>query len=292
MQDGYTLTHEHMTIALSPGDLGTDSFDALCGDLRELYGWGVRRIVDLTNPTMGRDPDYTRRLSQATGIRILNATGYYLEPDIPASVDRRSIQDLAAEALRELRDGTAAVIGEIAWSPEPGPRERKTWEAMCLAARETGAPVFTHPSLGPQQLLQAEYLISRGVDPGRIVIGHIEFFPSDEALRRVLETGVYIGLDMIGKDGPDRDEYRADLVRTVIGWGYGDRLLLSTDLCRRRDLKACGGYGYGCLFREFLPRLERRGVTRQQMDLLLKANPDRLLGPVGGGPGHPASLTT
>ena len=71
-----------------------------------------------------------------------------------------------------------------------------------------------------------------------------------------------------------------------------NRLLLSTDLCRKRDLKACGGYGYGCLFREFLPRLERRGVTRQQMDLLLKANPDRLLGPVGGGPGRPASLTT
>ena len=283
MRDGCTLMHEHMSIDLSPGDLGTGSFAPLCEDLRELRRWGVRRIVDLTNGTMGRNIDYTRRLSEAVGIEILNAVGYYLEPTIPAGAMSRSAEELAAEAVRELSDGTAAVIGELAWSSPVGPGEQKAWEAMSLAAVRTGALVSTHPSLGPQQLEQAEYLLSRGVDPKRIVIGHIEFFPTDEALRRVLETGVNIGVDMIGKNGRARDEYRADLVRTVIDWGFIDRLTLSLDLCRRQDLAACGGYGYGYLFREFLPLLRRKGVTEAQIEHILCANPDRLLGSVGRG---------
>ena len=66
--DGYTLTHEHMCIDLTPGDLGTDSFTELCADLRELRRYGVRNIVDLTNQSMGRDAAYVRRLEEATGM--------------------------------------------------------------------------------------------------------------------------------------------------------------------------------------------------------------------------------
>lgn len=35
--EGYTLTHEHMTVDLTPGDLGTVSFDLLCKDLKMIY---------------------------------------------------------------------------------------------------------------------------------------------------------------------------------------------------------------------------------------------------------------
>ncbi len=280
MQDGYTLMHEHMSIALSPGDLGTDSFEPLCEELRDLYRLGVRRIVDLTNDTMGRDLAYTRRLEEASGVRILGAVGYYLEPTIPQSVMDCSVQQLAAAAVRELTEGSAAVIGEIAWSAEPGPKERKVWEAMSLAAVRTGALVSTHPTMGHQQLEQAEFLISCGVKPERIVIGHVEFFPTEDALLRLLQTGVNIGVDMVGKEGSERDQYLARLVKTVIDWGYLDRVTLSLDLCCKRDLKAFGGYGYDYLFREFLPMLLRAGVTEAQFDHILRANPTRLLGPV------------
>lgn len=47
--DGYTLTHEHMTIDLSDGDLGTTSFEPLVRDLKMAYDCGVRNIVDMTN---------------------------------------------------------------------------------------------------------------------------------------------------------------------------------------------------------------------------------------------------
>ena len=35
--DGYTLMHEHMSLNLSPADMGTESFDLLCMDLKEAY---------------------------------------------------------------------------------------------------------------------------------------------------------------------------------------------------------------------------------------------------------------
>ena len=126
-QDGLTLMHEHMTIDLTPGDLGTDSFDELASDLRLIYDHGVRNIVDLTNQTMGRAPEYVRRLSEETGINIFLSTGTYLETFSGTYISERSVDEIAKDAVRDLTEGIddtgikADVIGEIAWS---GPEER------------------------------------------------------------------------------------------------------------------------------------------------------------------------
>ena len=277
--DGYTLMHEHMSIDLSPGDVGTVSFDLMCSDLAYAYRYGVRNIVDMTNQSMGRAPEYVRRLTEETGINIILSTGHYLEKFIDDSVMDQSPEEIAEEAIRDLTvgiDGSrirAGVIGEIAWSaPGPLEKELRSWEGMCIAARRTGAVVSTHPSRGVLQIPQAEYLISRGIAPEKIVIGHIEFFPNDDSLKQLLGMGVYIGLDMIGKKA-NSDEYRADIVRMVKDWGFLDRLVLSMDICRREDLKSDGGYGYSHLFESFLPMLERRGITREDIELMLKKNP-------------------
>ncbi len=79
ISEGYTLMHEHMSINLSEGDLGSDSFDLLCEDLKAAYCYGVRNIADMTNQSMGRDPDYAGRLMEETGVNIILSTGYYLE---------------------------------------------------------------------------------------------------------------------------------------------------------------------------------------------------------------------
>ena len=78
LADGYTLMHEHLTIDLMQGDLGQADFDLLCRELTELYTFGIRNIVDLTNQGMGRDPDVIRALTFATGINIIPSTGYNL----------------------------------------------------------------------------------------------------------------------------------------------------------------------------------------------------------------------
>jgi phosphotriesterase-related protein len=184
LKDGYTLMHEHLTIDLSPGDLGGTDIDILYRELTELYTFGVRNIVDLTNQGMGRKPDVLRALASATGINLIPSTGYYLETYMPPDIRTRPIEELAEEAVRELTWGideegyTAGVIGEIGWSaPKAGILEGRVWEAMSIAAAKTGAVISTHPSIGPEQIPQAEFLMKRGVKPEKIVIGHAEFFP-------------------------------------------------------------------------------------------------------------------
>jgi phosphotriesterase-related protein len=285
LKDGYTLMHEHLTIDLMPGDLGGADFDILCRELMELYTFGVRNIVDLTNQGMGRNTDVLRSLASATGINLIPSTGYYLEAYMPPDIRTRPIEDLVEEAVRELTWGIdeegymAGVIGEIGWSaPEAGRLECRVWEAMSIAASRTGAVISTHPSIGPEQILQAEFLIKRGIKPERIVIGHAEFFPDEKALLALLSLGVNIGIDMIGQNGQDRDEYRADMIIMLRDRGFLSQVTLSMDLCEQQELRQYGGFGYVHLFKSFLPLLRDRGITEDEIDLLLRRNPMRILG--------------
>ena len=284
LASGYTLMHEHTCIDLEPGDPGTRAFDDFCADLRELkQRWGVGNIVDLTNQSMGRDVGHVQRLAEATGINIIMSTGYYLEQYLAGYVEEPTVDELTEIAVRDLTEGIdgtdvkAGVIGEIAWSkPEPGPLELKAWGAMCAAALRTGAVVSTHATRGYQDLQQAVDLVSRGIDPNKIVIGHCEFCPDDESLEKLLDTGVYIGVDMIGNQDGKGDEYRADLVSKVKGMGCLSQVTLSLDLCNREDLKSAGGYGYAHLFEVFIPMLKKRGITDDDIELMLDKTPRRI----------------
>ncbi len=285
LKDGYTLMHEHLTIDLMPGDLGGTDIGILYRELTELYTFGVRNIVDLTNQGMGRNPDVLRALASATGINLIPSTGYYLEAYMPPDIRTRTTEELAEEAVRELTWGidkegyTAGVIGEIGWSaPKAGILECRVWEAMSIAAAKTGAVISTHPSIGPEQLPQAEFLKKRGIKPEKIVIGHAEFFPDEKALLALLELGVNIGVDMIGQNGQDRDEYRADMVAMLRDRGFLSQVTLSMDLCEQRELRKYGGHGYAHLFKSFLPLLQDRGITEDEIDLMLGRNPMRILG--------------
>ena len=285
LADGYTLMHEHLTIDLEPGDTGKADFRILCRELSNLYAFGVRNIVDLTNQGMGRNPETLRALASATGINIIPSTGYYLEAYMPSDIRMRTIEELAAEAVRELTWGideegyVAGVIGEIGWSaPKAGNLECRVWEAMSIAAVKTGAVISTHPSIGPEQIPQAEFLIKRGVKPEKIVIGHAEFFPDEKALFALLDLGVNIGIDMIGRNELDRDKYRADMVAMLRDHGFLSQVTLSMDLCSQQELLQFGGTGYAHLFKSFLPLLRNRGITEDEIDLMLKENPIRILG--------------
>ncbi len=142
LASGYTLMHEHMSISLSPGDLGTDSFESLCADLRTLKDWGVGNIVDLTNQSMGRDVGYVRKLSEETDINIIMSTGYYLEPYLKQGfadfIAEHTVAELADCAVREQqgigeRSGKrhAASLVQLQQNPELGERHSAFMCGMC-----------------------------------------------------------------------------------------------------------------------------------------------------------------
>ena len=108
--------------------------------------------------------------------------------------------------------------------------------------------------------------------------------PDMELARWILEQGANVGVDCVGYDERDGcvdyfDRERAELVQTLISWGYLQQVTVSRDMMRQYRLRRHGGEGYAQLLRSFVPTLREAGVTDAQINALLVENPRRILTP-------------
>lgn len=281
---GHTQCHEHLFLQMS-GSATTSGHD---GDLidpdliqAEVAAYakaGGRTLVDLTTPDLGRQPELLRAVSAATGVHIVMGTGYYRQPFYPADLDRRRTVDLAAEIVADIRhgaDGTGirpGVIGEIGSNREwVSAQEERVFRACGRAQAQTGLPLMTHtpPKAGPQQL---ELLAEADADLRQVAVGHADGWLDGPYLDQLLDTGCFLSFDLIGT-GHYPDQLVAETIVDLIRRGHLDRLLVSTDICRRQRLLAWGGHGYGYLLNCFVPLLVRLGLDQDVLDRLLIHNP-------------------
>lgn len=281
--------HEHITIDLSGVkkdlDCRLDCFDETVKEFQQLYEYGVRNILDVTNIGMGRDVDYIRRVEEASGIHIILSTGFYKEPFLPEFVHTQTPEELAGLVESEILEGIgdtglhASVIGEFGTSKDQmTPMEEKVFVAMSMAARRTGVPVTTHTTLGTYGAQQAEYLISHGIAPEKIIIGHMDLSKDIEKILQVLDMGVNVGFDTVGKLAYCPDTFRVEALHEIAERGRLSQVVLSMDITRKSHLKSGGGIGYVYLFEKFLPMLWESGFSKEQTDMLLIHNPKRILG--------------
>jgi phosphotriesterase-related protein len=127
--------------------------------------------------------------------------------------------------------------------------------------------------------------------------------PDSAYTRRVLDSGVSVAFDTIGKqyweffltpkstpqhegELPARfyfrsDESRMELLLELIDEGFARRILLAQDLTGAEayvNPTTHGTWGLNYLGGFFLPRLRERGVSEEDIDTLTRANPLELLG--------------
>ena len=80
---------------------------------------------------MSPDPEGLARISLATGLHVVAATGFYIQPSHPTVVSTMSEEDLAALMVKEITQGVsgtsvkAGIIGEIGCSWPLHPDERR-----------------------------------------------------------------------------------------------------------------------------------------------------------------------
>ena len=282
-----TYMHEHLRIDLSgeKGDIDCllDEFDNICAEFTDLAGRGLRRVVDLSCRGMGRDYDYLDRMEKAAGIEVVISTGFYKDPFLPSVAETSSIQELSVLMIDDIEKGSegssrkAKIIGEIGSSHNRmTENEEKVYRAAALAHEKTGVPISTHTTLGSMGMEQIVLLKSLGINPEKIIIGHLDLADDLDLILKVLDTGAYVEFDTIGKIKYLPDEKRIDFIKACCDKSYSKQLLLSMDITRRSHLKANGGIGYAYLLDSFLPRLRQAGISEAAIEDMLVVNPDRI----------------
>jgi predicted metal-dependent phosphotriesterase family hydrolase len=293
---GFTLPHEHTGISLWHIQNRWDYWELTPNDtivLPELAAFkaaGGGTLVDLTLPGVGRDPARLRRYAEASGLNIVMGCGWYRTAYYPleARIDRRTVDDLADELVREFEDGVdgtgvrPGIIGEIGTDkPWLTALEERVHRAAARAARRTGMAISTHAVMSPVGLDQLRVFEEEGADPGRVIIGHADSYPVLGHYLEIVRRGANLEFDFLGMSFTPMERHGesriVELIGELIARGHTDRILLSQDVCHNSQLKAYGGNGYVHLLESFLPRLREAGVAEAAIQTITVDNPARIL---------------
>jgi phosphotriesterase-related protein len=266
--------------------------------LDALKAEGIDTVVDLTVLGLGRHIPSVRLVAELTSVNIVAATGLYTYDALPPYFANRGPGSLfggpdrlAEFFVRDLtegigRTGVRAAMLKCA-SDHLGMTKgcERVFRAVAEAHLETGAPITTHShSASRGGLEQQRLLVSLGVDPERVVIGHAGDSADLAYLEELLAGGSYLGMDRFGIDTIAPFEQRVAVVAELCARGHADRLVLGHDsycfndrfdaeVVRRRH----PDYHLLHISRDVLPELRKRGVTDDQIHQMLVGNPRRIL---------------
>jgi phosphotriesterase-related protein len=296
---GFTLPHEHLVFGMTGWDLDywptvpAEEQVRICTEwVDQAKSAGVRSLVEVSTPEMGRDVNVMREVSERTGVHIICATGLYARRPL-AYFLRRDTEEIAEFFLHELQDGIgtsgarAGLIKCAIESPQLSGYEQTVLGACARAAMVAGVPVMVHTEAGAA-LAAARFLSEAGLPGSQTIIAHAESTPSfDDLLVIADELGAYVGFDRFGYEVPLSDAKRCALVGALCHLGLAHRVLLSHDaVCvlhgrdaHRWDAVAdlVRNWRFDHLAKEILPRLSGQGITQAQIEQMTEANPAALL---------------
>lgn len=279
--EGITYSHEHMVIDLTKGKNNPDCYlnvyEEALDEFKDLYQKGVRRIVDCSNHGMGVNWEINKKIEEATGIEIINSTGFYKDPFFPEYFESASEEELAHTMIDDIAKG-AKIIGEIGTSKNKmTPNELKLFNAACIAQKKTKAVIITHTTLGTYAKEQLHYFIDKGVDVRKVIISHTALADDFDMILYLVKKGANVAFDTVGKINYLSDEKRVKFIKKLCDLGYAQHLLLSMDLTRQSHLKKNGGPGYAYLLEKFIPELLENKVAEKDVQTIICSNFERIL---------------
>jgi phosphotriesterase-related protein len=293
---GFTLPHEHTAISLWQIPNRWDYWEltrdepTIVAELGLFRAAGGSGVVDLTLPGVGRDPAWLARIAEATGLHVVMGCGWYRGAYYPAEalIDRRSVDDLADELVREATDGVGeggvrpGIIGEIGTDkPWVSALEERVHRAVARASQRTGLAITTHGVLSDVGRAQLRIFEEEGADPARVVIGHADSYPSLDHYLAIVGRGASVEFDFLGMSFTPQERHGegriVELLCELLARGHVERVLLSQDVCHNSQLKRYEGHGYVYLVETFLPRLRAAGVSDEEIETVTVANPRRML---------------
>jgi predicted metal-dependent phosphotriesterase family hydrolase len=246
-------------------------------ELKTAKAEGISCIVDGGHPDMGRDINFLRQLSEKSGMPVVAGAGFYTQPFYPKEIATMSEDQVVQALVRQVDTEPVGVFGEIGSWDYITKDERKVFRAIGRAHLQTNLPIFTHTGIpGKSALEQLDLLEDVGVDPKRVVIGHLGNLTDAnvEVHRAICRRGAFIGFDRQGSAG---DAQQVPLVMKLLEAGFADNLMFASDLSGIQQTKKGGGPGYARTLTVFVPKLKAAGASDDVLRQIMQDNPRRFL---------------
>jgi len=254
-----------------------NDLDFMVEEMKIARSEGISCIVDGGHADMGRDINFLRQMSQQSGLPIVAGGGFYSQPFYPKEIATMSEEQIYQALLKQVETDPIGVFGEIGSWDYITKDERKVFRAVGRASVTTNLSIFTHTGIpGKSALEQLDLLEDVGVDPKKVVIGHLGNLvdPNVEIHRAVCRRGAFIGFDRQGGQG---DVQQVPLVMKLIDAGYADNLMFASDLSSLNQTKKGGGPGYARTLTVFVPKLKAAGASDEVLRQIMQDNPRRFL---------------
>lgn len=301
-QLGLTLMHEHVLVdfvgadQVSPSRYDRDeAFSVALPHLQHAHALGCRTLVECTPAYLGRDPLLLKRLSEASGVRLVTNTGYYgaaKDKHLPAHAFSERDEELAARWIREVErgiDGTSVKPGFMKIGVDQGALsdiDAKLVRAAALTHRATGIPIASHTSTGAAAIEQLDRLEAAGVPLQAFIWVHAHNERDTTFHTQAAQRGAWVEFDGISPASVTR---HVALVQQMKAQRLLERVLVSHDAGWYRVGEPGGGEfrPFDTLFTAFVPAARAEGLSDEDLRLLLVTNPARALMPraLGSDPG-------
>jgi predicted metal-dependent phosphotriesterase family hydrolase len=294
-QMGVTLPHEHILVDF----IGADQIDTSQYDYEKIYevalpflqklkAAGCQTLIECTPNFLGRSPLLFKRLADATGLHIITNTGLYGAVDhkfLPEYAKTETAQQLSERWLKEWTDGidnTNIRPGFMKISVGDGPisdLQKKLVEAAALTHLKSGLTIASHTGGKGAILEQLEIIKSLGVHPSAFVWVHAQNEENLNIHLQMARAGVWVEFDGLypayAKLSNEIIQKYLDYLGMMKQAKLLHRTLLSQDSGWYNIGQKDGGnyLPYHLIFSDFLPKLDEKGFTKKEVNLLLKENP-------------------
>lgn len=293
---GPCYAHEHIIIdpsfvTYANSDFLLDQVENAVTELTQFRMDGGRALVDNMPCDCGRNVRKLADISKRSGVHIVACTGLHLpkyyDPGhwswhysdeqlvelFVAEIDKGiDANDYTGPIVKrtKFRAGAMKVATGVAGFTE---RDERMFQIAAEVHKQTGCPIVTHTERGMGAIEQAQFLVGHGVEPGKIVISHIDQrpdFPYHQDLFQMGVRGVFTSA-VRWKIGHRNQTYEL-LLR--LAPDHASQILVGMNADRRLFWRTYAeGPGLSYLLVDFWGILAQSGFSREHWEMFLVTNP-------------------